>query len=50
MLGLLFLLIVLKRDLAQNRALERHDVNALVRHTHTDKRVVICYEDVFLKI
>ncbi|XP_042083775.1 SID1 transmembrane family member 2 isoform X3 [Haplochromis burtoni] len=29
MLGLLFLLIVLKRDLAQNRALERHDVNAL---------------------
>lgn len=32
MLGLLFLLIVLKRDIVHNRALVRNDLNALVRH------------------
>lgn len=31
MLGLLFLLIVLKRDIVHSRALERNDLNALVR-------------------
>lgn len=31
MLGLLFLLIVLKRDIVHNRALVRNDLNALVR-------------------
>lgn len=33
MLGLLFLLIVLKRDIVHKRALFRNDLNALVRHT-----------------
>lgn len=37
MLGLLFLLIVLKRDIIHNRALVRNDLNALVRHMHTDR-------------
>ncbi|CDQ63044.1 unnamed protein product [Oncorhynchus mykiss] len=31
MLGLLFLLIVLQRDIIHSRALDRHDLNALVR-------------------
>lgn len=31
MLGLLFLLIVLKRDIVHNRAMERNDPNSLVR-------------------
>lgn len=34
MLGLLFLLIVLKRDIVHNRALVRNDLNALVRLMH----------------
>lgn len=37
MLGLLFLLIVLKRDIVHNRALVRNDVNALVRHMHANR-------------
>lgn len=31
MLGLLFLLIVLKRDIVHNRALDRNSLNAVVR-------------------
>lgn len=31
MLGLLFLLIVLQRDIIHSRALDRNDLNALVR-------------------
>lgn len=39
MLGLLFLLIVLKRDIIHNRAMDRNDLNALVRHTHAHRRM-----------
>ncbi|XP_020500001.1 SID1 transmembrane family member 2 isoform X3 [Labrus bergylta] len=37
MLGLLFLLIVLKRDIIHNRAMVRNDLNALVRLTPTQE-------------
>lgn len=36
MLGLLFLLIVLKRDIVHNRALVRNELNALVSPADTD--------------
>lgn len=37
MLGLLFLLIVLKRNITQNRALLRNDLNTLVRRDSSDQ-------------
>lgn len=37
MLGLLFLLIVLKRNITQNRALLRNDLNTLVRRGSSDQ-------------
>ena len=40
MLGLLFLLIVLKRDIVHNRALVRNDLNALVRRMHMCRSTV----------
>lgn len=36
MLGLLFLLIVLRRDIVHNRALVRNELNAVVRHENTN--------------